>query len=71
MPLITVTWYAGRDAARKRRVAQGIMAVLQAEGVDPQATSILFQDVPKHDWLAGAEVAAPAEDPFQPPGDDM
>lgn len=63
MPVVTVTWFAGRDAARKRRVAQGIMAVLAGEGVDPAGTSILFQDIAREDWLLGEEVARMAPGP--------
>ncbi|MGG5809473.1 tautomerase family protein [Falsiroseomonas sp. CW058] len=57
MPTVTVQWFTGRDAAKKRRVAQGIMAALQAEGVDPAATSIIFQDVEREDWLSGTALA--------------
>jgi phenylpyruvate tautomerase PptA (4-oxalocrotonate tautomerase family) len=59
MPTVTVQWYTGRDAAKKRRVAEGIMRVLMEEGVAPAATSIIFQDIAKEDWLSGPALVEP------------
>lgn len=54
MPDIHISWLAGRTPEQKRRVAERIMQVLAEEvGAKPEATHIVFVDVPRTDFAVG------------------
>ena len=54
MPDIHISWLAGRTADQKRKVAERIMQVLSEEaGAKPEATHIVFTDIPATDFTVG------------------
>jgi 4-oxalocrotonate tautomerase len=54
MPDIHISWLEGRTPEQKRKVAQRIMQVLAEEvGAKPEATHIVFVDVPRTDFAVG------------------
>jgi 4-oxalocrotonate tautomerase len=58
MPVVTVSWWAGRTQEEKAKVAREITDVLAGIGVPPQATHIVFQDVSKDDWAIGGQIVS-------------
>jgi 4-oxalocrotonate tautomerase len=69
MPIVRVTWFAGRDREAKERVAGGIEALMRAEGAPSGSTYVLFEDVAPEDWAIDGKTKAlssptkPAENP--------
>jgi len=59
MPDVHISWLEGRTPDQKRKVAERITQVLQEEaGVRPEATHIVFVDVPASNFaVAGVTVA--------------
>ena len=54
MPDIHISWLEGRTPDQKRKVAEGIMKVLSDEvGAKPEATHIVFEDVPHTNFTVG------------------
>ncbi len=53
MPMIRVSWWAGRTARDKAQVAQAITAAMVGVGIPAQATQVVFEDVPQADWFIG------------------
>ncbi|MHB0878032.1 MAG: tautomerase family protein [Anaerolineae bacterium] len=58
MPVIRVTWWAGRSCEQKTEVAKGITEVLHKVGIPPEATQVVFEDVPKENWCTGGVPAS-------------
>ena len=50
MPVIVVNMWAGRDENAKRRIAEGITKVFEAEKVPRDAVTVIMYDVPKDNW---------------------
>ncbi len=59
MPMVQVQIIAGRTDEQKQKVAQAITDAL-AEHMDapPQATYVIFEDVPATDWVIGGQTVA-------------
>ncbi len=54
MPVITVEWVEGRSKDQKTQVAQAITdAISTIGGAKPEATYVVFKDVPKENWASG------------------
>ena len=59
MPDIHISWLEGRTPEQKRKVAERIMQVLAEEvGAKPQATHIVFVDVPRTNFAVGGVPAS-------------
>ena len=50
--------YAGRDKDAKRRIADGITKVFEAEKIPRDAVTIIMNDVPKDNWADGGKLAS-------------
>lgn len=64
MPLIRIEMFPGRDPEQKRQIAEGITRLLhEAAGINPAATTIIFQETAPQDWfVAGRSHATPKSD---------
>ena len=51
MPFVEIKWYAGRTLDQKRQVAEAIGKAMEDVGVPPGVTHVIFQDVPKEEWM--------------------
>ena len=58
MPVVTVEWWEGRTIEQKKQAAQSITAALKDLGVPPEATQVIFKDVPKHNWAIAGKLAS-------------
>jgi 4-oxalocrotonate tautomerase len=51
MPVIHVEMWPGRTYAQKQELAKAITdAVVKVANTSPEATIVIFQDVPKENW---------------------
>jgi len=54
MPHVTVQLLSGRTTEAKRAAAKAITeAIVQTLGTTAEATSVVFQDVPRESWARG------------------
>jgi len=54
MPMVRVSWYAGRTLEQKRQVAEAITrALMEHAGASRSGTQVVFEDVPKENWVTG------------------
>jgi 4-oxalocrotonate tautomerase len=54
MPVVRVTWFEGKDAAAKQKVAAEITeSIVKNTGTDASYIYVVFEDVKPADW-AGA-----------------
>jgi 4-oxalocrotonate tautomerase len=61
MPVVRVEMWPGRTHAQKAELARLITeAVVTVAGTTPQATIIIFDDVPKENWAVGGVLASDA-----------
>jgi len=61
MPVVRVEMWPGRTHAQKAELARLITeAVVTVAGTTPQATIIIFEDVPKENWAVGGVLASDA-----------
>ena len=51
MPFVEVKWYAGRTLEQKQQVAEAIADAMEEIGIPAGVTHVVFQDVPKEDWM--------------------
>ncbi len=58
MPVVIVNMYAGRDKETKRRIADGITKVFEAEKVPRDAVTIIMNEVSKDNWADGGKLAS-------------
>ncbi len=57
MPHVTVQLLSGRTTEAKRAAAKAITeAIVQTLGTTAEATSVVFQDVPRESWSRGGEL---------------
>ncbi len=57
MPHVTVQLLSGRTTEAKRAAAKAITeAIVQTLGTTAEATSVVFQDVPRESWARGGEL---------------
>jgi 4-oxalocrotonate tautomerase len=62
MPIIRVEMWPGRTHAQKAELARLITeAVVKVAGTSPEATMIIFEDVPKENWAVGGVLASDAK----------
>lgn len=60
MPLVDVSWLAGRDPQQKEALAARIVAALSdVGGVPPETVWVVFRDVPREDWVVGSPDTGP------------
>ncbi|MCX5998105.1 MAG: 2-hydroxymuconate tautomerase family protein, partial [Chloroflexi bacterium] len=59
MPIIRVDMWPGRTHAQKAELARIITeAVVNVTHTPPEATTVIFQDVPKDNWAIGGVLAS-------------
>lgn len=59
MPMVRVELWPGRTKEQKAELARAITdAVVKIAKTTPEATQIVFQDVPKEDWAIGGILAS-------------
>lgn len=51
MPFVEVKWYTGRTLEQKQQVAEAIAKAMEDVGVPPGLTHVVFDDVPREDWM--------------------
>jgi len=58
MPTVRVEMYTGRTHEQKAELAQAITeAVVAIAKTTPEATQVVFYDVPKSDWAIGGKLS--------------
>ena len=61
MPIIRIEMWPGRTHAQKAELARLITeAMVTVAGTTPQATIIIFEDVPKENWAVGGVLTSDA-----------
>jgi 4-oxalocrotonate tautomerase len=50
MPIVRITWFAGRDQGAKEKVARGVEELMREAGAPPGSTYVLFEDVARENW---------------------
>jgi 4-oxalocrotonate tautomerase len=59
MPIVQVSLYEGRTPEQKAALAKAVTkAISETAGIPDSATTIIFQDVAKHDWATGGVQAS-------------
>jgi 4-oxalocrotonate tautomerase len=59
MPLITVQMYEGRTIEQKRELVAAITeAVVRIAKTTPDATDVIIQDIPRHNWSRAGKLAS-------------
>jgi len=58
MPVVIVEMHEGRSIAQKKLLAEGITAEFEKIGTASEKVTIIFRDVPKHNWATGGKLAA-------------
>lgn len=59
MPVVQIALYEGRTPQQKAAIAKAVTkAISETAGIADSATTIIFQDVKKHDWANGGVLAS-------------
>jgi len=58
MPVVRVTWWAGRTCEQKTQVAKDITEAMVKQGIPPEATQVVFEDVPLENWCTAGVPAS-------------
>ena len=58
MPVVTVEMWAGRSIEQKKKLVEGITAVMTDIGIPAEAIHIIIRDVPKHNWATAGKLAS-------------
>lgn len=59
MPVIHVEMWTGRTYAQKKDLAKAITdAVVKITNTSPEATIVIFDDVPKENWAQGGVLSS-------------
>jgi 4-oxalocrotonate tautomerase len=59
MPLITVQMYEGRTVEQKRELVAALTdAICRITKTTPEATQVIIQDVPRHNWASAGKLAS-------------
>ena len=59
MPLITVQMYEGRTMEQKRELVAALTeAIVRIARTTPEATQVIIQDVPRHNWASAGKLAS-------------
>ncbi|MHB1131907.1 MAG: tautomerase family protein [Chloroflexota bacterium] len=54
MPVVRVTWFAGRSHEQKAELARAMTELIVRIGkTSAEHTQIIFEDVPKENWASG------------------
>jgi 4-oxalocrotonate tautomerase len=62
MPIVRVEMWAGRTVAQKRELARVITdAMVNIANTTPEATIIIFEDIPRENWAQSGALAADGE----------
>jgi len=60
MPIVRVSMHSGRTPAQKAELARAITeAVVRIARTTPEATTVIFEDVPKENWATGGVLSSP------------
>lgn len=61
MPVIHVEMWSGRTHAQKKQLAKAITdAMVDIAKTTPEATIVIFDDVPKENWAQAGELSSEA-----------
>ncbi len=59
MPVIHVEMWAGRTKKQKQELAKAITeAIVKVTDTSPDATIVIFDDVPKENWAQGGTLSS-------------
>ena len=58
MPVVTVEMWAGRSIEQKKKLVEGITAVMTDIGIPAEVIHIIIRDVPKHNWATAGKLAS-------------
>lgn len=59
MPVVQIALYSGRTPDQKEALAKAVTkAISETAGIPDEATTIIFQEVEKHDWAVGGVPAS-------------
>jgi phenylpyruvate tautomerase PptA (4-oxalocrotonate tautomerase family) len=58
VPVVIVNMYAGRDKDAKRRIAEGITRVFEAEKVPRDAVTVIMNDIQKDNWAEAGRLSS-------------
>jgi len=62
MPIVRVEMWTGRTVAQKQELARVITeAMVNIAHTTPEATIIIFEDIPKENWAQSGELASEME----------
>ncbi len=62
MPIVRVEMWSGRTVAQKRELARVITdAMVNIAHTTPEATIVIFDDIPRENWAQSGALAADAE----------
>lgn len=54
MPVVQISMYEGRTPDQKAKIIKAVTkAISDTAGIPDSATTIIIQDVKKHDWAVG------------------
>jgi 4-oxalocrotonate tautomerase len=57
MPVVRVSWFAGKDHTAKKAVAKEITeSIVKNTGTDPKYIYVIFEDVAASDWAGAGEL---------------
>ena len=59
MPIVRVSMHSGRTPAQKAELARAITeAVVKIARTTPEATTVIFEDVPRENWATAGVLAS-------------
>lgn len=58
MPVIIVNMWTGRDKEAKKRIAEGITKVFEAEKVPRSAVTVIMNEVQKENWAEAGKLSS-------------
>lgn len=59
MPVVTIQMYEGRTVEQKRELVAAITdAVVRIAKTTPDATEVIIQDIPRHNWAKAGKLAS-------------
>jgi 4-oxalocrotonate tautomerase len=68
MPIIRIELFPGRSHQTKMDIARGITELLEEKaGISPSATTIMFTEIARSDWVVGGKPYAAPEAPGTAP----
>lgn len=58
MPVVTIQMFEGRTIEQKKKVVEGITAVMVGIGCQPEAVHVVIYDIPRHNWADAGKLAS-------------